>query len=62
MTAELANPSKDVPPIEVPLTHIAKGHYIGEGVRLPAGRWVLTIRGYPTQLDVVTATANVTVG
>ena len=40
----------------------AKGHYIGEGIRVPAGRWVLTITAYPTEIDVVTATADVTVG
>ena len=64
MTAELANPSKDVPPIQLPIKRFpgARGHYIGEGIRVPAGRWVLTIRAYPTQLDVVTATADVTVG
>lgn len=62
MQAELANPSKDVPPIELPIKHAAKGHYIGEGIRVPAGRWVLTIRAYPTEVDVVTATTDVTVG
>jgi hypothetical protein len=64
MTAQLANPTKDVPPIDLPIKKFpgAKGHYIAEGIRVPAGRWVLTIKAYPTQLDVVTATANVTVG
>jgi copper transport protein len=64
MTAELANPSKDVPAIELPIKKFpgARGHYIGEGIRVPAGRWVLTIRAYPTQVDEVTATADVTVG
>ena len=62
MTAELANPEKDVPPIQLPIKHAAKGHYIGEGIRVPAGRWVLTITAYPTQIDAVTATSDVTVG
>jgi hypothetical protein len=62
MSAELANPDKDIPPIPLPIHHVARGHYIGEGIRVPAGRWVLTIRAYPTQTDVVTATADVTVG
>jgi hypothetical protein len=62
MQAELANPSKDVPPIQLPIKHAAKGHYIGEGIRVPAGRWILTIRAYPTEVDVVTATTDVTVG
>jgi hypothetical protein len=64
MTAELANPSKDVPAIELPIKKYpgATGHYIGEGIRVPSGRWVLTIRAYPTQVDEVTATADVTVG
>jgi copper transport protein len=64
MTAELANPSKDVPPINLPIKKFqgATGHYIGEGIRVPAGRWVLTITAYPTQVDAVTATADVTVG
>jgi len=64
MTAQLANPSKDVPPINLPIKKFpgATGHYIGEGIRVPAGRWVLTIKAYPTQLDEVTATADVTVG
>jgi copper transport protein len=64
MTAELANPSKDVPPIELPIKKFpgARGHYIAEGVRVPAGNWILTIRAYPTETDVVTATTPVTVG
>jgi copper transport protein len=64
MQAELANPSKDVPPINLPIKKFAgaRGHYIGEGIRVPAGRWILTIRAYPTEVDVVTATTDVTVG
>jgi hypothetical protein len=64
MNAELANPTKDVPPITVPLKKFpgATGHYIAEGIQVPAGRWVLTVKAYPTELDVVTATADITVG
>jgi copper transport protein len=62
MQASLANPEKNIPKIPVPIEHAAKGHYIGEGIRVPAGHWVLTITAYPTELDVVTATADVTVG
>jgi len=62
MEATLSNPDKDVPPIELPIRKAAKGHWIGEDIRVPAGRWVLTINAYPTQIDVVTATADVTVG
>jgi copper transport protein len=64
MNAELANPTKDVPPIAIPLKKFpgAKGHYIAEGFQVPAGRWVLTVKAYPTELDVVTATADINVG
>jgi copper transport protein len=62
MEARLANPENDVPPIQLPIEHAAKGHYIGEGIQVPAGRWVLTITAYPTEIDAVTATADVTVG
>ncbi len=64
MSAELANPTKDVPPISLPMKRFpgATGHYIAEGIRVPNGRWVLTIKAYPTELDVVTATADINVG
>ena len=64
MSAELANPTKDVPPISLPMKKFpgSTGHYIAEGIRVPNGRWVLTIKAYPTELDVVTATADINVG
>jgi copper transport protein len=62
MEATLSNPDKDVPPIQLPIKKAAKGHWIGQDIRVPAGRWVLTITAYPTQIDVVTATTDVTVG
>ena len=65
MNAELANPSKDVPAIELPIKKFpgATGHYIGEGIRVP----VRPLGAHdhapiPPQIDVVTATADVTVG
>lgn len=64
MRASLANPDKDVPPISVPLEKFkgAKGHYIADGVRLPEGRWTLTITAFVTDVDSVTTSTGVTVG
>jgi copper transport protein len=62
MEATLSNPSKGLPPIDLPIEHAAKGHYIGSGIRVPAGQWVLKITAFVTDVDSVVATTDVTVG
>jgi copper transport protein len=62
MQAQLSNPAKGVPPIDLPIEHAAKGHWIGDGIRVPAGEWKLTITAFVTDTDSVVATTDVTVG
>jgi copper transport protein len=64
MEAKIANPGKDVPDIAIPLRPYpgATGHYTASGIQVPPGNWKLTVTAYVTDVDAVTATADVRVG
>ena len=64
MNARAREPDQGRPADHPPDREVPRptGHYIAEGIRVPAGRWVLTINAYPTDVDVVTATTDITVG
>lgn len=64
MSAVISNPGKDVPDIKIPLHPYpgATGHYTAGGIQVPPGDWKLTVTAYVTDVDAVTASANVHVG
>jgi copper transport protein len=60
MTAELSQPANDIAPIEVPLIRAGPGHYLSNSFVVPfAGTWQLTVKALITDVDEVTATADV---
>jgi copper transport protein len=63
MQASLTNEARGVPPIDVPLTGISTGHYIGEGVTVPfPGEWQLAVTVFVTDVEPVEFSTPVTVG
>lgn len=60
MQASLANPTRDLPPIEINLTKAGTGHFLAQDVRVPfPGQWQLSITTFTTDVDSFTVTATV---
>ena len=63
MKAELANPSRGIPAIDVPLDVAGTGHFIGQDISVPfPGTWTLTLTVFVTDVTSETASVDVTVG
>jgi Putative copper export protein len=63
MRASLSMPSRGIPPIDVKLTHDARGVYFGDNFRIPfPGAWKLTLNAFVTDVDSATASTPVNVG
>jgi copper transport protein len=62
MTAQLSQPENDIAPIDVELIRAGPGHYLSKSFAVPfAGDWRLTVKALVTDVDEVTATAEVPV-
>lgn len=62
MTAQLSQPDNDIAPIDIRLVRAGPGHYISRSFVVPfAGDWELTVKALVTDVQEVTATAEVPV-
>ncbi len=62
ITATLAMPARDIPPIEITLRPDAPGIYLGQDFRIPfPGEWKLTLTAFVTDVESVTGSTMFTV-
>ncbi len=63
MQADLTNAERGVPPIDVPLSGVSTGHYIGQGITLPfPGEWKLSVTVFVTDVDTVEVSTPIQIG
>lgn len=63
MRASLSMSSRDIPAIDIDLSHEGRGVYFGDNFRIPfPGEWKLSLTAFVTDLDSATASTPVSVG
>lgn len=63
MRATLANSSRDIPEIDIPLDQAGTGHFISEGISVPfPGKWTLKLTVFVTDVTSETTSVDVNVG
>ncbi len=63
VTTTLDYPSRDIPPLQIPLRHLGPGHYLSPGFTIPfAGQWRVTTLAQLSEFNEVTLAGTLPIG